>query len=127
MIFLLLFVCALTCIFETLTLLFFKDRKDWIKPVLICNVLTNPVLNMIYPFLQELLEGAREYALSVYLLLALEVGVVFLETWLLGFFVEKSYKRRLGVSVAINVASFVVGLILYIPITELFWSFRSWN
>ena len=121
---LLAFVCALTCIFETLALLFFKDKKDWFKPVFICNLLTNPLLNMIYPFLQVLLEQAREYALSVYLLLALEVGVVFLEAWLLSFFVDKNYKRRLAVSATINAISFIAGVILFIPITELFWPIR---
>ena len=125
---LLAFVCALTCIFEALALLFFKDKKDWFKPVFICNLLTNPLLNMIYPFLQVLLEQAREYTLSVYLLLVLEVGVVFLEAWLLSFFVEKSYKRRLAVSAVINAVSFIAGVILFAPTTSLFWPItRGWR
>ncbi len=110
-----LILCLATCLFEAFALLLMEKPREWFKPVLLCNVLTNPILNMILPavyaftYVFDMRTGG---VASFLILLVLELGVVFLEAWMLGVFIDAPFRKRLKVSFGLNAFSFVWGLIL---------------
>lgn len=103
------FLCALTCIVEILPLLFLEQRLPWIKASLLCNVLTNPILNLSLALLGYVLPDQN--ALIV-LLVVLEIAVVFFEAFLYHKLLGESYKKCLLISLICNTCSFGVGLLL---------------
>ena len=89
--------CAVTCIIETLVLLFFKDGKRRMLPQLFCNIITNPSLHILLSAGQWLclslqIDGAL---FSAVLLIVLEIGVVFFEAGFCGLFLKEPFKKRL--------------------------------
>ncbi|MBQ8658632.1 MAG: hypothetical protein IJ506_05810 [Clostridia bacterium] len=119
----LLILCLATCLFEGIALLLLHDRKKWLAPSLLCNVITNPILNMVLPFLYSVVvywTDIFSFFLNPLMLICLEIGVIYMEAWLYGFFVPHPFKRRLKVSCAVNAFSFVVGLLFNDIFIELF-------
>ena len=113
--------CAVTCIIETLVLLFFKDGKRRMLPQLLCNILTNPTLHILLAAGQWLclslqIDGAL---FGTLLLLVLEIGVVFFEAGLCRLFIKEPFKKRLKVSLILNAVSFLTGLLLSKPLDTL--------
>lgn len=96
----------LTCVAEACPALFMKRRKEWLKSGLICNVLTNPLLNVCLWLVQV------HYSQSIWWCTVAigEVTVVFTEALLYWSMVSVSYKRCLVQSFVCNTASFIVGL-----------------
>ena len=125
MIFLILGIaCLLTCIIEACMLFgMHYQAKKWILASLVCNLLTNISLNLIYPAVDYLFTmtlpelGIFSFALGHFfgycVLVLMEVGVVFLEAWIYGFFVtDAPFRERLSTSAKVNATSFILGLIV---------------
>ncbi len=75
----------------------------------LCNVLTNPAANLTFAaFTRDL-----DYFKSWILLIAVELTVVLTEAWLYIMLINGSRKRLLFTSLAANLFSFAVGLMLY--------------
>jgi len=113
----LIFLLAYTCGMEIFGCLLFKNRKKLVFASLKCNVLTNPTLNLMLPFVYFLCEYFGRNALERYgfyyiCILILEVGVVFLETWLLSFFTQEKFAKRLLISTVINTMSALPSIII---------------
>lgn len=110
----LLIPCLFTVAVETLVLLYIKDGKKWLKPQLICNVITNPLLHLLLPLaylLGTAILGGYNTAWNTAMLIIFEVGIVFAEASLVRFWIDEPYKKRLLVSAILNTASFLLGLL----------------
>ena len=118
--------CVATCIFETLALCFFKDGKRRMLPQLVCNILTNPTLHILLAFggwVYTVFVGGESVVFNAILLILLEVGVVFLEAGVCGFFIREPFQKRLKISLLLNAVSFLLGLLLNQPLENLIRSF----
>ena len=114
--------CAVTCLLETLALCFFKDGKKRMLPQLVCNLITNPTLHILLALGKwtfTSLTGGTDDLFFVSLLILLEIGVVFAEVWLLGFFFQEPFKKRLKISASLNTFSFLMGILLSEPLNSL--------
>ena len=116
---LLLFLCLATCITELIVLMFFKDRKHLYKSVLIVNVITNPILNMIYPSIYYFMYWSTNnfifsYIVGLFALILMEIGVVFMETWMYGFLTDLPLSRRRNISISLNAVSFSLGIFVQV-------------
>ena len=96
----------LTCAAEACPVLFMKRRKDWFRSGLVCNVLTNPLLNVCLWLVQAYCSQSVRWCA----VLIGETAVVFIEALLYWTMVNTSYKRCLAQSLLCNAVSFVVGL-----------------
>ena len=101
--------CALTCIAEVIPLLFFGDRCRLVKTSVLCNVVTNPVLNVIVAMV---LVYTNSYAIYYIVLVLLEILVLLVEGLYYKHFCEIKLKRALLISLLANIVSFVVGTIV---------------
>lgn len=106
---LLAFLCGATILLEGIPILFLKNKKTWWKASILCNVVTNPILNVIVLLLPVLL---REANWVVGVVFVLEVAVVFFEAWFYRLMLGNTYKACLMFSLIANGISFVVGSIL---------------
>ncbi len=101
--------CALTCIAEVVPLLFIKNRWSLVRTSLLCNVVTNPVLNVVVAMV---LVGTNNYTAYYLVLALLEITVVFVEGLYYRHFVGIEYKKAFLVSLIANVFSYLVGAIV---------------
>ncbi len=76
---------------------------------ILCNVVTNPVLNVIVAMV---LVYTNNYTAYYIVLAFLEITVVFVESLYYKRFVDIEYKNALSVSLVANIFSFVVGTIV---------------
>jgi hypothetical protein len=126
----LLILLGITIIFEILAIvIFYPDRKAYIKPSIALNAITNPMLNLIiticgfekYLYLGF---GARTYQ-NGYLLyisfipehflpiLLLELGVIALEAYLYKITTRKPTLKCIHVSIVTNLFSWLIGSLVY--------------
>lgn len=107
-VFLLLVALFTTCVAEILPQLFLKERKKWILSGLLCNAITNPLLNVtvliLYAFINDI------WVLYSIIIL-LEVVVLFAEAGTYKLMLGKPLKMCLTVSAICNAFSFAIGLI----------------
>ena len=97
---------VLTVLVESIPLLFLSPQGKWFRSGLICNLLTNPLLNCLrllffYVF-------PHEMSLLVFTL-CLEILVIILEAWLYKMLRRVPWRTALGLSFLCNSISFVVG------------------
>lgn len=102
------FFCGATILLESIPVLFVWERKAWWKAGVICNIITNPVLNVVMLLLSAMLP---QLDLLVQILLALEILVVFLEAFFYQRMLRKVYWRCFLFSLFANLISFATGLI----------------
>jgi hypothetical protein len=97
---------VLTLIAEVpVSLLFgFRSRKDILSVVLI-NLITNPLANVLM-----ILVSTSSWVL---LIILLEVLVILAEWWLLIYSLEGSKKKLFWMSVTMNVASILFGILIF--------------
>lgn len=100
--------CISTIVLEAIPILLLKEKKDWFQASVICNVATNPVLNVALILLAFYLGWSR---LIYGLLLLMELAVVFLEAWLYRLMLGKPFGKCLIFSACANVFSFGIGLV----------------
>ena len=98
-----------TCVFEIIPLLFFKSRGKWIATSLLCNALTNPLLNVILFLVSGFISNQAIYIVIV---LVLELAVVAFEGFIIYNVMNESVAKCIKVSVLCNAFSFTMGLIL---------------
>ena len=99
---------ALTLIVELALAFFLFGGKGRLYPVFLCNLLTNPALNVIIILVTGLF-GAGAYWPCLVLL---EIAAVLIEARVLWLLCGLSAKKALAISLALNAASFCVGLLL---------------
>ncbi len=105
----LILTCAITCVTEIVPMLFLKDRWGFVKTSLLCNIVTNPVLNVIVAMV---LVGTNNYTAYYIVLAILEIFVVFVEGLYYKHFVGIRYKKALLISLVANLCSYVCGTII---------------
>lgn len=108
-IFILLLLCAGTCLIEIVPLLFFKNAKKWIKTSLLCNVITNPIINLVLALLTLVVTNE---VLFIAIAIIMEIAVIVFETFIFYTVTDESLKKCIMVSVLINLCSFAIGLLL---------------
>ena len=102
----LLLALGLTLVIEGAVVTGFDPWKKWIFASVICNLATNPLINLIlYP-----LYGHSIYAL-VFLLL--EIGVVIAEAFIYKGILRCKFKRCIIASLIANALSCIGGIIIF--------------
>lgn len=98
--------CGSTILLEAIPILFLTDKKAWWKASVVCNVVTNPLMNtiMLLVFL------IADLMIIVIIMLALEVVVVFVEAYFYQRMMNKKYLECFMFSFAANVFSFLAGM-----------------
>lgn len=100
-------MCGATILIEGIPTLPLKDRKAWWKASVICNVVTNPILNVII-LLMTTLWPDENWVHQVIILL--EIVVVFLEAYFYRRMLNKGYGRCLLFSFIANALSMYAGI-----------------
>lgn len=101
--------CAGTVLLEFIPALFMPDRKAWIKTGLFCNVITNPILNVIMLMLFAMVKSRVIVLISAVLL---ELMIVLFEAYIYKKNLNKPPKICLIFSFIANLFSVSVGFIL---------------
>lgn len=109
--------CGATILLEMLPLLLVSQRKNWLKASIVCNVATNPVLNMFMLVVYLLTDHALW---SISILFVLEVAVVFFEAFVYHKMLSKKYLPCFLFSLVANAISFL-GSIPLAPLLETFY------
>ena len=102
-------ICALTCIIEIIPLLFLKNRRQLIKTSLLCNVITNPIMNIILAIFAVYVTNLTAYTGIV---IVMEIAVIMFEAFIFYNLIEESIKKCVVISVIINICSFIVGFLI---------------
>lgn len=100
-------MCGATILIEGIPTLLQKDRKAWWKASVICNVVTNPILNVLI-LLMTTLWPDQSWVQQMIILL--ELVVVFLEAYFYHRMLNKGYGRCLLFSFIANVLSMFAGI-----------------
>jgi hypothetical protein len=101
---------VLTLIIEIIVaLLLGYKKKEYLLAIIGVNLVTNPVLN----FLIQSNAQIKLFDYNIYSILFLEVVVVIIEFLLLWFIFRKERNKMLVLSITMNAASFMVGVILF--------------
>ena len=113
---------AITILIEMLVLLFFKNRKTLFRPLLIANLITNPILNLILPAIYIGIEFLGVmfirvsiiivWSLQIIVLVLFEILVVFSEAYIIKFYTDLKFKSCFIYSLILNLVSFLLGLII---------------
>lgn len=101
------FAFLLTELIECGITLFFKS-KQLTYTVFLCNLLTNPLLNLI--LVLYVTWFGRVHYLEVVLIL--EVCVVIVEAFIINLMMQYKRSRAILLSLLINVSSYTIGLII---------------
>ena len=111
-------LCGLTILLESIPVLFVRDRKEWWKASVVCNIVTNPIANVMMLLASALLPS-RDW--DIPFLLALEITIFFLETFFYHRMLSRSYPACFAFSLAANLISFGFGLCLqWLPSIPIF-------
>ena len=102
-------ICGLTCIIEMIPLLFLKRRGKWIISSFLCNVITNPIMNIILAILAVYVTNLAVY---ICIVIALEIAVILFEAFIFYNVMDESKRRCIIVSIVINTCSFLIGFLL---------------
>lgn len=98
--------CISTILLESLPILFLKNRYAWWKASLVCNLVTNPLLNTIMMLLCYWIEDLQLLGLFLFVL---EAAVVLIEGFFYSRILDKRYLPCLGISLIANAMSFLAG------------------
>ena len=109
-IFLLLMLYCGTCAFEGIPLALMRKREEWLKASLICNAITNPILNTL---LMILIHFVEDQTILLSITICLEVIVVVVEAYFYKRMLRESMLKCLVVSLIANAISFLLGILFY--------------
>ena len=107
-IFALIFLFIGTMIIEGFFALLLPDRKKWLKACFLCNLVTNPILNLLFIILFTYDPSGNTAFL---LLLVAEVLVVILEAYFYQRMLNRSRGICLAFSITTNLLSFGIGVV----------------
>lgn len=102
----LLFTCTLTILLESVLCLIVRQKLAWWKASVICNIVTNPILNVILMLLASLSVPSLIITAA---LLVMEVVVVFVEAYFYRCMLNKAYRHCFLFSLIANLLSFGIG------------------
>lgn len=102
--------CVMTILVEFIPVLFTDNKKEWMKTSILCNVMTNPIVNTLFMILFLFVYNNF---LLLFLLIVLEVAVVFFEAYVYERRLGESRKKCIRFSVAANVCSILAGFVLF--------------
>jgi hypothetical protein len=104
-----LFNLILTIIIEGAVILLLFRRLEFVYYSMLCNILTNPALNLILFIATSILGGfCYETALMI-----LESLAVLVEAYVLKLLCRFTYKKAIAVSGLMNIVSCTAGLLIY--------------
>jgi len=100
---------VLTILVEGMVIFIKYGLKDYIYYSLLCNVLTNPMLNLLLYLL------VRGFGSEVYIeaLIILEIVVVIVEAYVYKILCNFSKKEVLKLSLLLNFSSYLSGIIIF--------------
>ena len=98
----------LTCIFEGIAILLLFRKKEYFYYSLLCNMLTNPALNLILYFICKALGYDLYYAVVIFL----ELIVVVVEAYVYRLLCNFKMHKSLLLSVLLNTISYISGVVL---------------
>ena len=91
-------ICALTCIIEMIPLIFLKKRGKWIITSFLCNVITNPIMNIILAILAVYVTNLAVY---IGIVIVLEIAVILFEAFIFYNVMDES-KRKCIIVISIK-------------------------
>ena len=97
-----------TCFIEMVPHFFLKKRLLWIKTGLLCNVATNPFVNILLILMSIIF---KNHELIIVTTILLELIVVFVEMMLYNLILNERLSKCLLVSAMCNLLSFTIGLL----------------
>lgn len=100
---------AATLLVEGVIVALWFRRRDYVYYNALCNLLTNPALNLLLPGIVRL--AGAEYYTAV--LIALEILVVLIEAWVMRLLCGFRPAKALFVSGVINAGSLLSGLLIH--------------
>lgn len=103
-------LCVSTITLESIPVLFVKNKRSWWKASLICNVVTNPILNVVIFLLTAILQS-NDVIYPV--ILVLECAVVLIEAYFYQRMLNSRFTACLVFSLIANLLSFSAGMFLY--------------
>lgn len=92
---------------ESIPVLFVRGKKAWWKASVICNVVTNPVLNTVMLLVAAIFSVMDALILGLYVL---EIVVVFLKAFFYQRMLSKAYWQCFLFSLIANFISFGTGM-----------------
>lgn len=105
----LLILCISTCIIEMIPFLFLKNCSKWIKTSFLCNLITNPIINLILALLTLLVTNN---VIFILIAIALEIAVIIFEAFIYYNVLDENMRKCIILSILSNILSFGVGLLL---------------
>lgn len=99
----------LTSFIEGIIIYLLYRKKDFVYYSLLCNMLTNPAMNLLLFFAIKIL-GYGYYYLS---LIVLEIIVVLVEAFIYRLLGNLKTSKSLMLSALLNLTSFLFGLLMY--------------
>ena len=103
-------LCLATIILESIPVLVVHHKLAWWKASLICNVVTNPILNVVIFLLTAILQS-NDVIYPV--ILVLECAVVLIEAYFYQRMLNSRFTACLVFSLIANLLSFSAGMFLY--------------
>jgi len=103
-----LFICCIaTILLEGFPLIVMRERKKWFKASLLCNVVTNPILNSSLILCTYFMDNKQN---ELFVMIVFEVVVVFVEAVIYSKMLNKEFWKCFIVSLVLNALSFFIGL-----------------
>ena len=102
-------VFLLTLLIEGVAIFFVFLRKKYVYYSVLCNLLTNPTLNLLLS-ISVIFFGARAY---YPVLIAAEIAIIFIEAGVYNYICGFGMKKAVMVSAFLNILSFTAGLLLF--------------
>ena len=99
---------VVTITVEGVIILLKYGRREYAYYSLLCNILTNPMLNLLL----YLLIGQLGSEIYLPVLVILEIIVVFVEAYIYKILCNFSKKEALKLSLVLNISSYLIGLII---------------
>jgi len=102
----------LTFIIEGLAVLVIYRRKEYVYYSVLCNLLTNPALNLLLAVSVRVLGGSAYYPALV----VLEPAVVLVEAAVYDYICGFGMRKSVTLSVILNVLSFTAGAVINVAV-----------
>lgn len=101
----------ITMILEFMPALFMKNKVNWIKASILCNVVTNPVLNLFLFLISD-------FPMEIFILaiIVCEIVVLILEANIYKKALNKSTKVCLAYSAIANLSSCIIGSFIWLVV-----------
>lgn len=100
---------VLTIITEGIVIFVKYGRWDYVYYSFLCNVLTNPILNLLLCILVWAL-GSEIYLIA---LIILEIIVLIVEVYIYRILCKFTKKEALKLSLLLNISSYLIGVVIF--------------